>query len=44
VLSRRSSFPLRFRLLNIVVGESLQAVSVPVARFDEEAVRTAAIK
>jgi hypothetical protein len=43
VLSRRSSLPLRFRLLNIV-GESLQAVSVPVARFDEEAVRTAAMK
>lgn len=40
---RRSSLPLRFRFLNMV-GKSLQAMSVPVARFDEETVRTVAVK
>ncbi len=43
MLKRRSSLPLRFRFLNIV-GKSLQAMSLPVARFDEETVRKAAMK
>ena len=43
VPKRRSSLPLRFRLLNMV-GKSLRAMSVPVAQFDEETVRTVAVK
>ena len=43
ILESRSSFPFRFRLLNLV-GRSLRAANLPIARFDEETVHRAAIK
>ena len=43
ILESRSSFPFRFRLLNLV-GRSLRAANLPIARFDEETVHKAAMK
>ena len=43
MLESRPSLPLRFRLLN-AAGKSLRAAKLPFARFDEEALREAAVK